>query len=242
MPRTGRIVVSGYPHHIVHRGHNRQAVFAGDDERRVYLANLLEWKEILGCEVYAYCLMTNHVHLVVNPGRNATALALLMKRIAGRQTRLANGIKKRSGTLWEGRFKSSPISTDHYLLACCRYVELNPVRAGIVDSPQHFFWSSFRERAGLERCTRTDPDPCYLKLGNCAADRARHYREWVMATIPAGEWDRLRRAIRHGHPTGDDDFLLEVSRRIGRPVEVRSPGRPKKIDLSRFRGSGRGLL
>ena len=144
MPRRPRIVLPERPHHIVQRGHNRQAVFASDEDYGYYLANLEERKADLGCRVYAYCLMTNHIHLVVDPGKRVENLALLMKSLAGRQTRYINKLEGRRGTLWEGRYKSSPIKSDEYLLACCRYVELNPVRAGLVDDPGNYRWSSYR--------------------------------------------------------------------------------------------------
>lgn len=228
MPRTGRIVLPGYAHHIVQRGHNRQRVFVGDDEYLYYIANLREWKDAFGCEVYAYCLMTNHVHLVVNPRESPAALGLLMKRIAGRQTRLSNKREQRTGTLWEGRFKSSPVATDAYLLACCRYVELNPVRAGIVHAPERYRWSSYQERAGLTQGGWTDRDPSYLGLSSNPADRALRYRQWVAATIPDGEWERLRQATRRGVPTGDESFVEEVAESTGRKIEIRPPGRPPK--------------
>ena len=141
MPRIARIVIADYPHHIIQRGHNRQVVFVGDEDYLYYLENLKEWKKTFKCKVYAYCLMTNHVHLIVSPGKKAENLALLMKRVSGRQTRYVNKIERRSGTLWEGRYKSSLINEDGYLLACCRYIELNPVRAGIVNEPAEYRWS-----------------------------------------------------------------------------------------------------
>ena len=116
MPRIGRTILQYYPHHIVQRGHNRQVVFAepGDYER--YLETLVQFKEIYGVKVYAYCLMTNHVHLLVAPEEIA-GLGQLMKRLAGRQTRYHNRLEGRTGTLWESRYKSSPVDTDDYLLA-----------------------------------------------------------------------------------------------------------------------------
>ena len=151
MPRTSRIVVMGYPHHIIQRGHNRQVVFASEEDYQYYVDNLCEWKEKLGCKVYAYCLMTNHVHLIVDPGEDGGNLARLMKRLAGRQTRYLNKLEKRTGSLWVGRFKSSTISTNEYLLACCRYVELNPVRAGIVADPIDYRWSSYGSKIGNKK-------------------------------------------------------------------------------------------
>ena len=156
MPRTARIVVTGYPHYIIQRGYNRQVVFALDEDYQYYLDNLCEWKEKLGCKVYAYCLMTNHVYLIVDPGEDGGNLARLMKRVAGRQTRYLNKLEKRTGSLWEGRFKSSTISADKYLLACSRYVELNPVRAGIVADPGDYRWSSYGSKTSDKKEAWTD--------------------------------------------------------------------------------------
>ena len=148
MPRSARIAISDYPHHIIQRGHNRQVVLVSDDDYPYYLDNLHEWKERLECKVYAYCLMANHVHIIIDPGSDRKNLALLMKRIAGRQTRHVNRLSNRSGMLWEGRYKSSPICVNEYLLACSRYVELNPVRAGIVTEAEAYRWSSYGVRCG----------------------------------------------------------------------------------------------
>ena len=143
MPRMGRLVIPDYPYHVIHRGHNRAPVFASDSDYQYYLDNLLELKTNLGCKVYAYCLMTNHVHLMIDPGDNPDNLALLMKGVAGRQTRYINRLERRTGTLWEGRYRSSIVCKDTYLLACCRYIEMNPVRAMMVNHPGEYRWSSF---------------------------------------------------------------------------------------------------
>ena len=138
MPRTGRVVLPNHPHHIVQRGHNRQVVFAADEDFEYYLDTLKEWKRAHGIKVYGYCLMTNHVHLVLEPPEEIAALGRLMKRLAGRQTRFVNRLEGRRGTLLESRYKSSPIQTDAYLLACCRYVDLNPVRARMVARTEDY--------------------------------------------------------------------------------------------------------
>ncbi len=129
MPRMARVVLPNYPHHVVQRGHDRQVVFAGAGDCRRYLRDLRELKEAFDVRVYAYCLMTNHVHLLLSPGERASGLGRLMKALAARATRYRNRLERRSGTLWEGRYKSSVVDSDAYLLACCRYIELNPVRA-----------------------------------------------------------------------------------------------------------------
>jgi len=228
MPRTGRLVITGYPHHVIQRGHNRQEVFTTDEDYHYYLHNLREWKERLGCRLYAFCLMANHVHLIVDPGARGENLALLMKRVAGRQTRFVNRREKRTGTLWEGRYKSSPISTDEYLLACCRYIELNPVRAFVVADPLAYRWSSYAGKVGGEGCAWLDRDPVYLGLGATVDERAACYRQWTLDAIDAGELELLRQSIQRGGLTGGSRFVEEVAARMGKRVELRDPGRPKK--------------
>ena len=151
MPRVGRVVLPDYPHHVVQRGHNRQVVFAAAEDFERYLSDIRELKEAFGVRIYAYCLMTNHVHLLLGPPDTPSALGGFMKALAGRATRYRNRLERRSGTLWESRYKSSLVQTDTYLLACCRYIELNPVRARMVGASHDYLWSSAREHLGLVR-------------------------------------------------------------------------------------------
>lgn len=133
MPRMGRIVLPNYPHHVVQCGHNRQMVFAAAEDYQRYIADLRELKDAFGVKVYAYCLMTNHVHLLLAPGESVAGLGQLMKALAARATRYRNRLEGRTGTLWESQYKSSVVeSAPTCLLACCRYIELNPVRAQCV--------------------------------------------------------------------------------------------------------------
>ncbi|MBA3005800.1 MAG: transposase [Proteobacteria bacterium] len=228
MPRHARLIINDCPHHIIQRGHNRQVVFARDDDYRYYLETLQEWKSKLGCKVYSYCLMTNHVHLVIDPGSQVENLSLLMKRIAGRQTRYINTMENRSGSLWEGRFKSSPISANEYLLACCRYVELNPVRAGMVEEPWQYPWSSCQEKTGEKELSWLDADPFYLSLGKTPEEQAKKYQQWLSETIQDGELVLIREATQRGQLTGSRKFEQEISKKIGRRIELRGQGRPKK--------------
>ncbi len=149
-----------------------------------------------------------------------------MKRVAGRHTRDVQAREQRRGTLWEGRFKSSPIPRDAYLLACCRYVELNPVRAGLVATPRDYRWSSYRRRAGGEAQPPIDLDEGYLSVGATPQERGKQYRAWVRAAIPEGEWEQIREAIQRGQLTGGNRFGEDVARKIGRRVERRGRGRP----------------
>lgn len=216
-----------YPHHVIQRGHNRQVVFVRDEDYLYYLENLKEWKRKFGCKVHAFCLMSNHVHLIIDPGDKAENLALLMKRVAGRQTRYVNKVEGRRGTLWEGRYKSSPIDKDSYLLACCRYVEFNPVRARIVDDPGDYRWSSYRHKASMQNLNWLDEDPSYMGLGNTNKEPEKRFNESVKEFIPKSEWDIIRQAVQRGQLTGSSSFIEEVEQKIGRRVEFRRQGRPK---------------
>lgn len=228
MPRTGRIVLAGYPHHVVQRGHNRQAVFAAERDYRRYLETLAEFKAVYAVQVYAYCLMTNHVHLLLAPGAKASGIGQLMKRLAGRQTRYHNGLEGRTGTLWESRYKSSPVDSDAYLLACIRYIELNPVRARMVASPEAYSWSSCAHHLGLVRTPWLDDDPAYLALGDVCEARQERYRRFLFEAIPEDEWTLIRTAVQRGQLTGTQRFVDEVEAILGRRIEHRPPGRPAR--------------
>ncbi len=191
MPRMGRAVVPNCPHHVVQRGHNRQVVFVTDADCRRCLENLRELKDAFGIRIHAFCLMTNHVHLLLTPGDEVAALGQLMKALAARTTRYRNRLEGRSGTLWESRYRSSPVQTDRYLLACCRYIELNPVRAGMVDGPGAYRWSSYRARIGMTTPVGgdwLDADPVYRGLASDETGRRMRYRRFVHEAIPEGVW------------------------------------------------------
>lgn len=228
MPRQARLVIPHAPHHVIQRGHNRQVVFAEDDDYLFYLKTLQEWKTQFDCKVHAYCLMTNHVHLVVDPGGNPDNLGRLMKRIAGRQTRYVNKLEQRSGTLWEGRYKSSPIQDQEYLLACCRYVELNPLRAGLVDDPADYRWSSCPAKVGRASQPWLDFDPFYLGMGNSASQREKNYAAWLGETVPDSELQRIREGVQRGQLIANASFAQALSDKLGRRLELRGPGRPRK--------------
>lgn len=228
MPRTARIVLSNYPHHIIQRGHNKQAIFANDNDYLYYLENLKDWKYNLCCKVYAYCLMTNHIHLILDPGEDVENLSKLMKRVAGRQTRYINKLKARSGTLWESRYKSSPIGNDEYLMMCCRYIELNPVRAGMVEKPEDYRWSSCRHKLNIKREPWLDDDPFYSLMGSTMEERTTKYIDWLDKAIPDSEIKLIREAAQRGQLTGGSKFVDEISKKIGHRVELRGQGRPRK--------------
>lgn len=229
MPRSARVIVPNVPHHVVQRGHNRLSIFAEPADFNYYLQTLREWKRTLGVKVYGYCLMTNHVHLILEPSDDAHVIGKLMRRLAGRQTRYVNRLEGRTGSLWEGRYKASPIQTERYLLACSRYVELNPVRARIVATPEQYAWSSFRHKVGTTGIGWLDEDPCFRALGDRHPERARRYAAYVRRVVSAEEEKLIRQAVRRNQLTGDERFIDEIAERVGRRIELRGRGRPRKL-------------
>ena len=233
MPRFHRLFLTGYPLHVVQRGHDRKPVFDGDADYRYYLDNLREQKGLLDIKIYAFCLMTNHVHIVLQPDSEPGSVSKLMRVLAARQTRRINKARKRSGTLWEGRFKASLIDTDSYLLACCRYVDLNPIRARLVDAPECYQWSSFRSRTGLQPISWLDFDTAYQSLGNSPKSRASRYSRFVAEGIGESEMDLIRQAVRRNQLTGSKHFVDAIVEKTHRRISTRGQGRPAKPNPSR---------
>lgn len=230
MPRQARVVLPHHPHHVVQRGHNRHSVFTKPEDYDLYLANLAELKTEFDVKVYAWCLMTNHVHLLLAPGDDATRLARMMKVLAARATRHRNRVDCRSGTLWEGRYKSSVVQTEAYLLNCCLYIELNPVRAGMVSRPDDYRWSSYRARMGWSRDSLwMDHDPCFLSLGSSCEERRARYMELLAQGVPERETDIIRKALQRGQLTGTHAFVDQVARINGHRTVFRGQGRPRSV-------------
>lgn len=228
MPRQARVIVPGIPHHIVQRGHNRKAVFVEAADYRYYLQNLRKFKSELGIKIYSYCLMTNHVHLVVEPGDDVTSISQLMKQLAARQTRRVNKMEGRSGTLWEGRYKISPIQRDEYLLHCCRYVERNPVKARMVHGAEEYPWSSYRARAGYTIPEWLDIDEIYLALGATENERQARYKHFIENDVNSDVTRLIRESLARNQLTSNFAFIDEIELRIGIRIERRGPGRPNK--------------
>jgi putative transposase len=228
MGRQPRVFLPGYPHHIVQRGHNRKAVFVEPADYEYYLGNLVEWKTHLDVAVHSYCLMTNHVHLVLAPRSDGGAISALMRQLSARQARYVNRLERRSGTLWGGRFKCSIIDSENYLLACMRYVDLNPVRAGICRHPADYHWSSYAQKVGLldesQHDHWLDPDP--VTRHEDTSRRQHAYASFVSAEVPDGETDLIRTAVQRNQLTGNGRFIDEIERRTGLRIEARGQGRP----------------
>jgi len=225
MPRRARLVVPTIPLHIIQRGNNRQACFFHDDDYRIYLDWLLEYSRKTDCTVHAYALMTNHVHLLLTPNDKGSA-GSLMKRLGQRYVQYINRTYKRSGTLWEGRFRSCIAQEDNYLLHCQRYIELNPVRADMVDHPADYPWSSYRANAQGESCKVIKPHFMYEGLGLTDTARQENYRELFRHDMEPGLVDQIRKATNGNFVLGDNRFQEEISKALGRRVVPGKAGRP----------------
>ena len=201
MPRTARVVVPDLSVHIVQRGHDRSDCFFEDSDYRAYLGYLAEFATRFACAVHAYCLMTNHVHLLVTP-RAADSCALMMKNVSQRHVQRINSRLERTGTLWEGRFYSCPILSERYLLTCYRYIELNPQRAGMVLHPSQYAWSSYPQNACGDPHGFLAPHSVYLALADDAQGRAGAYRALLDEPIDAETLDQIRKATRGGYAVG----------------------------------------
>ena len=228
MPRRKRTYLPGFPYHIVQRGNNREACFIEAENYQFYLGL---WKECInryGVKVHAYCLMTNHIHFLVSP-EEADSISRVMQVVGSRYGYYFNKKYKRSGTVWEGRHKSSLVQSDRYLLTCMRYIELNPVVAGMVDKPEKYRWSSFLVNAWA-RTSLIAPHLEYLKLGSTAGERCHSYRELFRYQIPGHDVHLIERASEYCHPIGDDRFRESIENQYGINLGQAARGRPKKDD------------
>jgi putative transposase len=227
MPRRPRIIISGVPLHIIQRGNNRQACFFADEDYCFYLAWLQEYCWKAGCAVHAYVIMTNHVHLLLTPKKKESA-GNLMKSLGQRYVQYINRTYKRSGTLWEGRFRSSVIQQDAYLLTCQRYIEMNPVRAGIVDHPGAYKWSSYQTNGQGHPSALISHHSIYDALGVDDTERLSTYMELFKHELEPSEVDKIRKATNGNFALGSNRFQVEVSSMLGRRVTPGRAGRPQK--------------
>lgn len=225
MPRRPRVHLAGQPLHIVQRGHNRQACFFREDDYRRYLHWLALALSKHRCALHAYALMTNHVHLLVTPEVPSTIPQVLIA-IGRRYVQYINKTYQRSGTLWDSRYKSSLVQSDRYLLGCQRYIELNPVRAGIVQDPAEYPWSSYRANGLGAFDEHLTPHMLYLSLGSGNAERLAAYRSMFRPELHADAADEIRRAINQGQPLGDGRFYAQIEAALGECRMARPRGRP----------------
>ena len=225
MARLPRLTLPGYPHHVIQRGNNRQAIFVSSGDRQFLLELLGENSEKFGVDIHAYVLMGNHFHLLATP-KEADSLPKMMQAVGRRYVRLFNDSHGRTGTLWEGRYKSTVIQTDRYLLACMAYIDLNPVRAGLVAQAADYPWSSHHHYAGLKPDRLITPHPLIWALGNTPFAREMAYSAMVAAGITVQQQADLTQFALKGWALGDGGFLSELQKNTLRRVNRTSAGRP----------------
>jgi len=227
MPRRARLRVAGVPHHVIQRGNNRSPSFFADEDYRFYLICLQRGAERYQCAIHAYVLMTNHVHLLVSPGTE-DGLSLMMRYVGSRYVQYVNYVYDRTGTLWEGRFRSSLIESERYLLTCYRYIESSPVRARIVGSPGQYPWSSYAHHAAGREDRVVRDHPIYVALGTTPYERQRAYRELFRQPLDSEELEEIRASVNEGLVLGGDRFKDAIERAAARRVRPGNGGRPRK--------------
>jgi putative transposase len=227
MARLPRLTAPGYPHHIIQRGNDRQAIFRSEDDFRLLLELLGEYSREHRVAVHSYVLMDNHMHLLATPD-TADGLPGLMQAVGRRYVRIFNNRHGRTGTLWEGRYRSTLVQAERYLLACMVYIDLNPVRAGMVQAPADYQWSSHRHYAGLVHDRLITPHPLFWDLGNTPFAREQAYLNLISEGVQADLQKRLTEATVHGWALGDEAYVEQVGRDAGRRSLPLPKGRPRR--------------
>lgn len=227
MPRLPRLILPGQAHHLILRGNNRQAIFFSDLDRQHLLATLLEVALQHEVALHAYVLMDNHLHLLASPSTEGN-LSRMMQALGRRYVAWFNTRHQRSGTLWEGRFRAGLVQGEVHLLACMRYIELNPVRAGLCAEATQWAWSSAMHHLGIRHDPLIKEHALYWSLGNTPFERQGAYREFLAQGTSPTEQRRLTDAALRGRPLASVEFLRPLAVEHAQTVTPRPRGRPKK--------------
>ena len=227
MPRTKCLDLPEVTQHVVQRRNDRQACFFRPVDYVRYLQDLREAGLKFGCQIHAYVLMTNHVHLLVTPPA-AGSVSRMMQTVGRRYVRYINDAIGRTGTLWEGRYKSSLVDSERYVLACYRYIELNPVRAGMVAEPTDYPWSSCGCNARGQDDPLLSPHPVYLQIAGEIEERRALYRELVSQALADEDIDAIRQYVQRQRALGSGKFQAEIEQQLQRRAGLGRPGRPIK--------------
>jgi REP-associated tyrosine transposase len=227
MPRRARIRIPGLPLHIIQRGNNRAACFSCETDYRVYLSLLRDSALRFDCAIHAYVLMTNHVHLLMTPG-SADGASRVMKHLGQQFVQYVNRSRHRTGSLWEGRFRSSIVDSEGYLLRCHRYIEMNPVRAGMVTHPGDYPWSSYRANAWGLASDMVTRHSRLTGLGHTDEQRRAAYLQLFNAALTTHELEEIRAAANGGFALGSPEFVEQLGEIAGRPAGRRRKG-PKRL-------------
>jgi len=225
MARLPRLTIPGYPHHIIQRGNNRQPIFAASADYEMLLTLLDEHARKSGVAIHSYVLMSNHFHLLATPD-TAVGIPQMMQSVGRRYVRYFNQAQGRTGTLWEGRYRSTLIQAERYLLACMAYIDLNPVRAGIAETAGEYPWSSYLHYLGRRSDRLITPHPIYWELGNTPFAREASYAGLVSSGISPAQQAAVTDSVLSGWALGEPDYLADLQKRTARRVTVARAGRP----------------
>ena len=234
MARQPRLSLAGYPHHIIQRGNNRQLIFMDVADRQLFLDLLEEHSRQFGVAIHSYVLMDNHIHVLATPS-TAEALPGMMQAVGRRYVRYFNDRYHRTGTLWDGRYKSTLVQSESYLLICMAYVDLNPVRAGMVAQPADYAWSSHGHYTGQRTDKLITPHPLAWELGNTPFAREAAYASLVQGGLAHRAQTAITDSVLYGWALGDAEFVANLQKKTRRRLVKGQAGRPKKniakIDL-----------
>jgi len=225
MARKPRFNLVGVPQHVIQRGNNREPCFYSEEDYTAYLEFVKIAADKTACQVHAYVLMTNHVHMLITPFEEH-GISALMQSLGKRYVQYINKTYQRTGTLWEGRYKASLVDSDAYLITCMRYIELNPVRANMVDVPSEYRWSSYHFNAANIKNKNITPHPLYLALGKEESVRCFAYRELFRHKMDNTLIHEIRESVNQDLVLGRDDFKDRIEDMINRTVRKGVPGRP----------------
>ena len=228
MARLPRLTLPGYAHHVIQRGNNRQAIFVSKTDYQTLLDLLVENANKFDVAVHAYVLMSNHFHLLVTP-QTPEGLPQMMQAVGRRYVRGFNNAQERSGTLWEGRYRSTLLQSERYLLACMAYIDLNPVRAGLVAQARDYPWSSFGHYTGQRVDKLITPHALLWELGNTPFAREAAYAELVLSGVSAVQQKALTDSVISGWALGEPDFVADLQKRTQRRVAKSAAGRPVSV-------------
>jgi len=230
MPRRLRICPVGIPQHIIQRGNNRQVCFVNDEDMAAYANWLYEASQKFQVQIHAWVFMNNHIHLLVTPMVN-NGVSKMMQYVGRYYVLYFNRAYRRAGTLWEGRFKSCLVQDNDYFLHCQRYIELNPVRAGMVEDPADYQWSSYQANALGLKAKLITPHELYMSLGPCEATRQAYYRSLFQRGISTALITDIRSSLNRGLALGNERFKAQVEALTGQPVRLQKRGpKPKNVE------------
>lgn len=229
MARLSRLAMPGEVHHLIQRGHSLQAIVRDDEDRRDFMDCLREAAALHRIKVHAYVLMDNHLHLLLTPPE-AESLSRLMQSLGRRYISRFNRRHGRSGSLWEGRFRAAPLEAGSWLMPCMRDIELNPVRAGLVERPQDYPWSSAAHHLGAVRDPLVQDHMAFWAMGNTPFERDANYQRYLeQGNTPAERQSLISSALK-GWPLGSTAYVQALAKQTDRPLAPRPRGRPKKAN------------